>query len=114
MLRKNILSALILCAILNTSCEKEETIVPSGVGESTNPLSSVTDPAMRLGDFVSTTNVDNPATHKGLYIDGAQNIIGNTTKENNLITYAVNKGINSFAFYGLKNVISSSANYSKV
>ncbi len=49
-----------------------------------------------------------------MYIDGANSIIGNTAKENALINYAVDKGINGFAFYGLKNVISSSSNYAKV
>jgi len=109
---KWILPALLLCAILNTSCEKENLVASQttqGTSDDVNPGEN-----FRTGDFVSTTNIDNPATHKGMYIDGANTIIGNTTKENALINYAVNKGINSFAFYGLKSVISSSSNYSKV
>src|SRR5688572_25949646 len=104
MLKKCLLPSLLLCAILNTSCEKE-TLTPV-----TGKSLQVNQSYMRLGD----TNLDNPATCKGLYVDGANNIIGNITKENNLINYALNKGFNGFTFYGLKSVISTSANYSKM
>jgi len=104
---------LLLCIFLNASCEKEDAIAPASATTTENTYSR-NNGAARFGDLVSTPNIDNPATHKGMYVDGANLIIGNTAKENALITYAVNKGINSFAFYGLKNVISSSSNYSKV
>lgn len=104
---------LLLCIFLNASCEKEDLLASSSVPKTQNN-SHGNNSSARIGDLVTTPNIDNPATHKGMYVDGANLIIGNTAKENALITYAVNKGINSFAFYGLKNVISSSSNYSKV
>jgi len=112
---KWILPMLLLCSFLNTSCEKEY-LIDDQVQESSAEeiVNSHTSSSMRLGDETSITNIDNPATHRGMYIDGSNTIIGNTTKENELITYAANKGINSFAFYGLKSVISSSSNYSKI
>jgi hypothetical protein len=109
---KWILLVLLLCVCVMSACKKEELLEPDGVTNQTSQ--HATNSSMRLGDLSSITNIDNPATHRGMYIDGANNIIGNTTKENALITYAVNKGINSFAFYGLKSVISTSANYSKM
>jgi len=105
-------AVLLLCTILISACEKENTITPTSTNATEDNYYGGEN--FRTGDLVTTSNIDNPATHKGMYIDGANNIIGNTTKENALITYAVNKGINSFAFYGLKSVISSSSNYAKV
>lgn len=114
MLRKCLAAALLLCAIL-TGCEKEENLQPSRPGNvlpdpNQNPSSS----DGKYSDLLTSTNIDNPATWKGMYVDDAELIIGNTTKENNLINYALDKGINSFTFYGLKNVIKYPANYPKV
>jgi hypothetical protein len=114
MLKKSILAALLVCALMNTSCEKENTPAPLQEPASAGNSTSGTFSGARLGDQITSTSVDNPATYKGMYVDGANNIIGNVTKENNLINYAVNKGFNGFAFYGLRSVIYSSANYSKM
>ena len=109
MLEKIFLAALLLlCTMMITSCEKESLITPADA-QSTDQTNAYSNTGMgatyRTGDFVNTTNIDNPASHKGMYVDGANTIIGNTAKENALITYAVNKGINSLAFYGLKPAI---------
>jgi hypothetical protein len=114
MLKKRNLSALLLllCAAL-ISCEKENTILPdrSDPQDQQEMTTTYSPSGLRTEDG---TNLDNPATYKGLYIDGASSIIGNSTKENSLISYAADKGINSFTFYGLRSVINTSSNYSKL
>jgi len=115
MLEKCMLAAALLCAVAITSCEKEDTeVTPTAIPADPGHHTPGSYSGARQGDLLTSTNIDNPASYKCMYIDGANNIIGNATKENSLITYAVNKGINAFAFYGLKNVIASSANYSKI
>src|SRR5689334_14526493 len=103
MLKKVITPALLLCVLMNTSCEKEDL---ASVKSSDAVVESNVQPEgggmLRLGTAI---NIDNPATYKGMYVDGANTIIGNTTKENALIAYAASKGINTLAFYRLKNVI---------
>src|SRR5690349_8783160 len=113
MYRNYILAALVVCAMLTISCEKEELLTTEKT-ETLQNAPSQDQSSMRLGDFVTTTNIDDPATYKGMYVDGANNIIRNSTKETNLINYAVDKGINTLTFYGLKSVIASSSNYSKM
>jgi len=62
----------------------------------------------------STGLIDNPAVYKGMYVDNFNLILGNTTEETNLINYAVTNSINSLTFYGLRNAVSNSSNYSKL
>jgi len=109
MFKWGMLYSLLLFSLFNSSCQKEEDQLPVQDTPSAENYSSA-----RLSDLITSTNIDNPATYKGMYVDDVGDIIGNTTKENNLLDYAADKGINAFAFYGLKNVISSSSNYAKV